>query len=175
MPRRRSPSGHYYYASGQVVDLTFDDNWLALDTGKLKASGLSARLQTSLLKGSRPLRGDLVLIKRDPFSTEQIDELIAGGAAHPVFRAGDALLVALPEVRVEESSAHGKRALRRWILQHGDRAEVVEDDGEKLLLRPTSGQGLDAITLANHLTEQVGPEMAQARFLRVVDHFDTAL
>ena len=86
-----------------------------------------------------------------------------------MFRAQGAILVALPEVRVEESSTQRQRALHRWIRQHGDEAELIEDNGAKILLRPTSGHGADAIALANHLTEQVGPEMAQARFLRVVD------
>jgi hypothetical protein len=84
-------------------------------------------------------------------------------------------LIALPEVRVEESSSQRRRALLRWIREHGDVAQVVEDNGERIVLRPTSGQGADAITLANQLCEQIGPELAQARFVRVVEHFDAVL
>jgi hypothetical protein len=170
MPRSRGRSGHYYYASGQPVDLTVDQDWLAIDTRKLQAAGTSARVRTALLKDSRPLRGDLILVKRVAIAAKPLDALTAHGAVHPVFRADGAMMIALPEVRVEESSVERQRALHRWIRQHGDEAEVVEDSGEKMLLRPPSGAGVDAITLANHLTEQVGPEMAQPRFLRVVEH-----
>ncbi len=175
MARFRSPSGYYYYASGQPVDLTLDEDWLAIDTRKFKAAGVSPRLQVALLKEARPLRGDLILMNRQEIPAKQLDALTLHGAVHPVFRAEGAILVALPEVRVEESSTQRQRALHRWIRQHGDEAELIEDNGAKILLRPTSGHGADAIALANHLTEQVGPELAQARFLRVVEQFGSTL
>jgi hypothetical protein len=175
MPRPRSRSGYYYYASGHPVDLTLDADWLAVDTRKLKAAGVSARLQAALLKDSRPLRGDLVLVKRQAIPAKPLDALTLQGAVHPVFRAEGAFLIALPEVRVEEPSTQRQRAVHRWVRQHGDEAELVEDNGEQMLLRPTSGRGTDAITLANHLTEQIGPEMAQARFVRVVEHLVSPL
>jgi len=171
MPRSRSQPGYYYYASGQPVDLTLDADWLAVDTRKFKDAATSPRLQATLRKESRPLRGDLILVKRQAIPAKQLDALTLHGAVHPVFRAEGAMMIALPEVRVEESSTQLQRALHRWIRQHGDLAELVEDNGTQMLLRPTSGHGVDAIALANHLTEQIGPEMAQARFLRVVEHF----
>jgi hypothetical protein len=175
MPRSRSRSGYYYYASGQPVDLTLDEHWLAVDTRQFKAAGISPRLKATLLKDARPLRGDLILVKRQAIPAKQLDALTLHGAVHPAFRAEGAILIALPEVRVEESSAQRQRALHRWIRQHGDEAQLVEDNGEKILLRPTSGHGVDAISLANHLTEQIGPEMAQTRFLRVVEHLGSRL
>jgi hypothetical protein len=171
MPRSRSRSGYYYYASGQPVDLVLDEDWLAVDTRKFKEAATSARLQAALLKGARPLRGDLILVQRQAIPAKQLDALTLHGAIHPVFRAQGAILIALPEVRVEESSAVRLRALHRWIREHGNLATLVEDNGAQILLHPTSGHGLDAIALANHLTEEIGPEMAQPRFLRVVEHF----
>ena len=175
MPRSRSRSGYYYYASGQPVDLTLDEQWLALDTRKYQAAGTSPRLQAVLKKDARPLRGDLILVKRQAIPAKELDALTLHGAVHPVFRAEGAILIALPEVRVEESSAQRQRALHRWIRQHGDEAELVEDNGAQILLRPTSGHGVDAIALANHLTEQIAPEMAQPRFLRVIEHLGSPL
>ena len=96
-------------------------------------------------------------------------------AAHPVFQSKGALLIALPEVRVEESSSQRRCALLRWIREHTDIAEIVANDGDKIVLRPTSGQGADAITLANQLVEQIGPELAQPRFLRVIEHFGAVI
>jgi len=175
MARSRSRSGYYYYASGQPVALALDEDWLAIDTRKFPAAGTSARLRAAILRDSRPLRGDLILVKRQAVPAKPLDALRRQGAVQPVFRAKRALLIALPEVRVEESSVEGQRALHHWIRQHGDEAEVVEDNGEKILLRPASGDGIDAIALANHLTEQVGTEMAQARFLRVLTQLGSPL
>jgi len=171
MPSPKSPTGYYYYASGHPVHLTLDEEWVALDRRQLSRLGTAPRVQAALLKGSRPLRGDLILVKRAAIPPDQLDDFKGNVAAQPVFRAEGAILIALPEVRVEEPSRQGQRALRRWLREHGDLAQVVEDAGEKIVLKPTSGRGLDAITLANQLTEQIGPEMAQPRFLRVVEHF----
>jgi hypothetical protein len=175
MPSSQHPTGFYYYASGHPVELTLDGNWLAIDTRQFKAAGTSPRLQVTLLKDARPLRGDLILVKRQLLTPKQLDALTRHGAAHPVFQSNGAMLIALPEVRVEESSSQRRRALLRWIREHADIAEIVEDDGNKFVLRPTTGQGADAITLANQLVEQIGPELAQPRFLRVVEHFGAVI
>jgi len=175
MPPSKKPTGFYYYASGHRVDLTLAETWLAIDTRQFKAARTSPRLQAALLKDAHPLRGELILVKRQALTPKQLDVLTRHGAAHPVFQSNGALLIALPEVRVEESSSQRLRALLRWIREHGDVAEIVEDGGEKIVLRPTSGRGADAITLANQLNEQIGPELAQPRFLRVVKHFDAVL
>jgi hypothetical protein len=36
------------------------------------------------------------------------------------------------------------------------------------VLKPASGRGEEALELANHVSEQVNPDAAQARFLRIV-------
>jgi porphobilinogen deaminase len=114
-------------------------------------------------------------VKRQLLTPKQLDALTRVGAAHPVFQSQGAILIALPEVRVEESSSQRRRALLRWIREHAEVAEIVDNTGEKIALRPTSGQGADAITLANQLVEQIGPELAQPRFLRVIEHFGAAI
>jgi hypothetical protein len=175
MPPSRKPTGFYYYASGQPVDLTLDETWLAIDTQQFKAAGTSPRLQAALLKNAHALRGDLILVKRQTLTTKQLDVLTRQGVAHPVFRSKGALLIALPEVRVEESSSQRRRALLRWIREHRELTEIVEDYGERIVLRPTSGHGTDAIHLANQIIEQIAPELAQPRFVRVVERFDSVL
>ena len=51
---------------------------------------------------AEPLRGSLVLAKRDDLSEESLEQLDRAGAAQPVLEASDGtLLTVLPEVRVE--------------------------------------------------------------------------
>jgi hypothetical protein len=172
MSRHDPPSGDYSYASGKPVRLALDEEWVAVDARRSEAADAASDLRAILRDGSRPLRGDPVLVRRDALSSQQLDALSKPGAIHPVFHAAGARLVALPEVRVEESSPERQEALHRWLRQHGDEVEVVEDRGDRVVLRPTSGPGQNALALANRLSEQVGPEMAQPRFLRIVDRFD---
>jgi len=172
MSRLHPPAGYYYYVSGKPVRLTLDDEWVAVDSQRSGAADPNGNLSAALRDASRPLRGDLVLVRRDALSSQQLAGLADEGAIQPVFLAEGARLVALPEVRVEESSPEGQEILRHWIRGHREEAEIVQDRGDRIVLRPTSGRGRDALTLANRLTEQVGPEMAQPRFLRIVDRSD---
>jgi hypothetical protein len=166
------PSGNYYYASGKPVRLTPDKEWVAVDVRRSEASGAGQNFEALVREVSRPLRGDLVLLRRDALSSRQLDTLAKRAAIQPVFRAEGAMLVALPEVRLEEPSLERREAIHRWLRQHASDAEIVEDRGDRIVVRPTSGCGQDALALANQLTEEIGPEMAQPRFLRVVDRFD---
>jgi len=172
MSRVHPPSGDYYYASGKPVRLTLDKEWVAVDARRSHAAEASGNLSAALRDASTPPRGDLVLVRRETLSGPQHDALAKEGAIHPVFNCEGARLVAMPEVRVEESSPHGLEVLHHWLREHTRDAEIIEDRGDRIVLRPTSGRGQDALTLANRLTEQVGPEMAQPRFLRIVDRFD---
>jgi hypothetical protein len=114
----------------------------------------------------------MFLVRRDALSSPQLDALAKQGAVQPVFHAEGAMLIALPEVRLEESSPERRQAVHRWLRRHARDAEIVEDRGDRIVVRPTSGRGQDALALANQLTEQIGPEMAQPRFLRIVDRVD---
>ena len=169
MKRTRPPSGYYHYAAGERVPLIIERDWLAVDSRRLDSAEFAKRRQSALRNGSKALNRDVFLVKRKAVPALELAFLERIGAIHPVFRSKGALVVALPEVRVEESTPRRLKALRDWLEQHGDMAEVVQERGGRIDLRPTSGRGLDALTLANLLSEQVGPEMAQTRFLRVVE------
>ena len=104
MIRHDPPSGYYYYASGKPVRMTLDEDWVAVDARRSQAADASGNLRAALRDASRPLRGDLVLVRRESLSGPQHDALAKEGAIHPVFHSEGARLVALPEVRVEESS-----------------------------------------------------------------------
>jgi hypothetical protein len=165
---RECPSGYYYYASGKPVCLTLDDEWMAVDLDRVDPA--ADDIPAAAVRGSaRPLRGSLFLLSRAALSNRQREALVQRGAIHPVFHAQGALLVPLPEVRVEESSPRRQAALHDWLAQHSSEAEIVQDRGDRIVLRPTSHRGLDALALANRLTETIGPEMAQPGFLRIVE------
>jgi hypothetical protein len=156
----------YYYAGGKKITLAPADDLIAVDMRALSA-GLPAAVRDSV----RPLSGEVGLINRADLGSDAaatIQALKATGATYPVFRAGGAVIVVLPEVRVEESRPGAKQKhLADWLASHSHEAVVKSRDQERLVLEPASGYGGDALKLANKLAEQVGPQMAQARFLRI--------
>jgi hypothetical protein len=84
-----------------------------------------------------------------------------------VFRHGGTLLVALPEVRVELPEA--QRGQLDSMARVGPiRSEVEDAGGGSVVMRPLSGRGADALQLANAVHERLHPELAQARFLRMI-------
>jgi hypothetical protein len=88
-------------------------------------------------------------------------------AVQPVFRYHDAILVVMPEVRVELAKGQRKK-LESLVSAGALRSQIEIDSNGNLVLRPVSGKGTDALALANVLHEKIGPPLAQARFLRVV-------
>jgi hypothetical protein len=78
------------------------------------------------------------------------------------------MLVALPEVRVEESRPEQLQRLRDWLKSQGRRIEVSESGNGRLTLRPSSGDAEEALEIANALQEEITPELAEARFIRSV-------
>ncbi len=88
-------------------------------------------------------------------------------AADRVYRVGDTIVVVMPEVRVEESRPQHLRKLEAWLAEHKASVEVVSQTDERLVLRPLSMRGSDALDIANALHEEIEPEMAQARFIRL--------
>ena len=156
----------YYYAGGDRIDLEPSKGHVAVDLEAAREAGLGDELKAVLSHGS-PLRRQMILVDRADLQEGVEQRLASAHAIQPVFRHGVALLVALPEVRVE---APGKeaQAVRRYLQQHAPSAEIVREQGDLLVLRPRSGRGIDALHLATQLAEAVGPTMAQPRFLRIV-------
>ncbi len=86
-------------------------------------------------------------------------------AANRVYRVGDTIVVVMPEVRVEESRPQHLEKLEAWLAEHKASVEVVSQTDERLVLRPLSMRGSDALDIANALHEEIEREMAQARFI----------
>jgi hypothetical protein len=109
----------------------------------------------------------MAIVDRAALGDELHDRLRAAGALQPVYRSGAALVVPMPEVRVELEGDQRRAALDAIDAAHVA-AEVTEETPERLSLRPTSGSGDDALDLANFIHEHAHPAAASVRMLQVV-------
>ncbi|MDY3554778.1 hypothetical protein R5W24_003907 [Gemmata sp. JC717] len=167
MPRKKPdtdrPAQAYYYAGGTKVYLTPADDLVALDSESLQQAGIGEGSDGAV----RSLSSKVKLVDRARVGTSAGH----GGRAlvdrYPVFRSHGVVMVVLPEIRVEESRPHQKKRLEDWLRVHAAGAVIERKSDDQLVLTPASGDGSDALDLANALAEQVEPEMAQVRFLRV--------
>jgi len=159
MPQKPSGSPQYYYADNKRISLQPADDLVAFKAKPASGRKGAVPVGRELTGGLRlAAKGDLTPAKRK----------LTSNSNYPVYRSGGAIVVALPEVRVEESRRSYWTKLQKWLVEHGDVIEVVSSDDERVVLRPASGSGRDALSIANNLAETVHPEMAQARFIRVV-------
>jgi hypothetical protein len=145
------------------------DDELAFLGHALEAAELPEPIRAPVESAARPLSGDVRIVDRGQLPTESVVRLEQSGILLPVFRAEGALLVVLPEIRVEESRSGAPRQnLANWLSANADRTTVFEGTAGRIEIRPLSGKGAEALALANSLAEEVGPELAQARFVRLV-------
>lgn len=161
------PGQAYYYAGGQRRGLTGCD-LVAVD---LDAVGVQGKGLEELRSSGRPLTGAVVLVDGEAAARLLGDRLEEAPGVHPVYEAEGALVVVLPEVRVEG----GVEALRQVERRTADRAGVDAEEG-RLVLRPRSGRGQEALDLANELAESAEEDeldLAQPRFLRITQRPDT--
>lgn len=164
---QKSRSKAYYYAGGRRITLTPDKEWLVIAAQHLPTEVPEA-VQAELQQKAQALSADLHMVRRAALSPATIDFLQQADAMAPVFRAAGALLVALPEVRVEEHRPVQQERLRAWLEHNPLAARISGQHTRGMVLTPVSGHGMDAVMLANRLTEEIAPEMAQAHFLRLV-------
>lgn len=162
----------YYYASGERVPIEPDEAQVAVDVGR---AGKSAMREIAKQAGSQATRGlsdRVVIIERSTLGTKRMAALEAAGAVQSVYRHEQAMLVPLPEVRVELDPGQRKKvlaALKKSPLP----LQVTADGEERIVLRPDSGSGDDAISIANYLYEAAHPASASVNFLRFVARPDT--
>src|SRR5262249_12433392 len=127
----------YYYAGGKKIPLAPATDLVAVDTRALPAA-LPKPVAAAVRESISPLSGEVRLIKGPDLGIEAaatIRALEEAGATHPVFRAGDTVLVVLPEVRVEESRPGAKQKnLSNWLASNSDVAVVKSRDQERLVL-----------------------------------------
>jgi hypothetical protein len=160
----------YYYAGGQRVHLTRADDLVAVDKRRLAKEHIGDEIRIEVEKVSKPLMGGISLVSLTDLGSDaekMVKVLKKAGALQPVYKADGAILVALPEVRVEETRKVQQEKLEKWLKAHAAATEVQRSDDGPMVVKPASGDGDDALMLANALTEAVQPELVQPRFLRV--------
>jgi hypothetical protein len=154
----------YYWAGGRRMALE-DDSRIAVDiAGAERAHLWDGELAEAAASGA-PVSSGVVLVPGGDLSPALRDELDSAGAGHPVYRSAEQTVVVLPEVRVETTPETTVADMRTAVA--GWDAAVDQSGSGRFVLTPTSGRGADALALANHVTESVGPAAAQARFLRI--------
>jgi hypothetical protein len=125
-------------------------------------------LRASLKRAGQQLREGVVIVPRTAIPSERREAWEEVGALLPVYAQDDALIVVLPEVRIEGTDASQVPAIKQWLKDARREAEVIEEQGTRVTLRPRSGRAADALQIANEVEEHVHPALSQARFLRIV-------
>lgn len=164
------PAEFYYYADGKRIVLALSDDVVAIRQDCITQPGrLSAQRRKTLQPQLRPLLRGWSLTESQNLTPAERTELQADGSLQPVFESAGAQLVALPEVRVEETRPQHQSALKLWLEQQDDlEVESGTELAEITVVRPRSGRGEDAVRLASRVFQEVHPEAATPRFLRVV-------
>jgi hypothetical protein len=154
----------YYWAGGERVVLE-DDSRIAVDiAGAEQAELWHGELAAAAATGDAVTPG-VVLVPAEDLSPALRARLDSSGAGLPVYRAADQTVVVLPEVRVETSPDTTVDDMRSAGAEWD--AAVDQSASGRFVLTPASHRGADALALANHVTESIGPAAAQARFLRI--------
>lgn len=155
----------YYYASGERIPIELDEERVAVDAARAGPE-VAARLQRA---GPAPgLPGGVLLLSRARLGEEKLRGLAARGALRPVYLAGGASLVPLPEVRVELEGEAQRGAVREAIARSPYPVTVAEEGPDRVVLTVCSGSGDDALELANFIYETAHPAAASARLVRFV-------
>ncbi|MCI0360164.1 MAG: hypothetical protein L0211_16925 [Planctomycetaceae bacterium] len=171
MASPKKPDDCYYYAGGERITLTPAQDLLAFDQAAASKGALD-KVVAGL--SARPLTSGVSLVEQDQISAKDRQALSQAGALRPVFRAADAILVVLPEIRVEDSRPGQVEQLQDWFSKHCDDVEVESPRAGRFTVRPKSGSGEDALALSNALVEELGAQVSQVRFVRVVPRPGTA-
>lgn len=156
---------NYYYAGGRKIELEADDEHVAVDRAVAEAAGLSG----SEVGGGVPdLRSGVVLSEKSSFTEKVLDSLRGAGALRPVFRHDQAVLVALPEVRVEYDDLTQHTAVKKLLASDFHDAAISEETEDRLTLMPRSGDARDALEMANKIFELAHPAAASVRFVQFI-------
>jgi hypothetical protein len=157
----------YYYAGGKKIALKRDDELVAFDEAAAASAGVDAR-RLDAASGVRRGPGGVLVAPRRSLGERQMASLRKANALLPVFRRDQAILVALPEVRVEFDDAKERKAVKALLASKADAVKVTQDADDLLVLRLSSGDGDDALTLANQIYERARPAASSVRFIQFV-------
>jgi hypothetical protein len=158
----------YYYTGETKVSLEPDETHVALDMKLARKKALTPKELEALRTHGTQLKGDLYLISRHNLPSTIQSRLEEMNVLQPVFRHEDTLIVVLPEVRAETEGSREAEALQAYTSKRKGAVKMDQKRTGQFVLWPTSGQGTDALDLANELHEKVHLGTVQARFVRMV-------
>jgi hypothetical protein len=157
----------YYYAFRNRIELRGDEEHVAVDRPAAKRAGLDPPLpESSNLAGPG---ASVIVALKNALAPDALEALRRAGALQPVYRFERALVVALPEVRVEFDGAEQRQAVLR-LLAEGKLPQhtLSENSDDRIVLVPLSGRGDDALSIANEIYERAHPASSSPRLLQVV-------
>ncbi|HXG87024.1 MAG TPA: hypothetical protein VNJ02_01715 [Vicinamibacterales bacterium] len=166
--------GTYYYAAGEKVEIDTDGDHVAVDEKVARLAGLDPEVRLAV--GSELRQGAGVLLaRRSALGKGTLAKLEKAGALQPVYKRERSVMAAMPEVRVEFDDARQRRAVLD-VLADGQAIEhvIVEDRADRMIIRPSSGQGGDALELANAIYERARPASSSVRFIQFVPKLTVA-
>ena len=156
---------NYYYAGGRKIELEADDEHVAVDQEVAEAAGLTG----SAIGGGLPgIRSGIVLSEKSSLGDHVLNALHGAGALRPVFRHDQAVLVALPEVRVEYDDLTQRNAVKKLLASDFHDAAISEETDDRLTLKPRSGDARDALKMANEIFEHAHPAASSVRFVQFI-------
>ena len=162
----KKPKKPYYYAGGKRVVLEPAADLVAVDDARLAEKLPDLLASDAALRSGRPLRGGIRLVQREALGPETLARLQSAGVTQPVFRQAGAIMIALPEIRIEDEIQAKLAEVRRFAAST---KQLITNDAEgHLTIQPPSADGGDALSLANVLVEQYKVTSASPRFLRIV-------
>jgi len=165
-------SDSYYWAGGRRVKLRPSSD-VVVDLTLAAQFGLKRSDVARIRDLGRKLTASTVILPEQDLPEAFKADASSARAILPVFLADDGTLIAvMPEVRVEAAEPNKLADLKRRIVQGKTSAIIKEQRPGRLVLEPASGRGEDALSLANVVFEEYHPDLAQARFRRVIAHPD---
>ncbi len=159
--------GAYYYAAGQKVELEPDEEHVAVDQAAAKEAGLDAKVSAASVAAVRAGAGVFVT-PRSSLTADTIKQLQKAGALQTVYRRDKAVVVAMPEVRIEFDTPAQRARVMSLLSPNVSHFSITEDTSDRLVIRPTSGKGEDALNLANRIQEHASPAAVSVRFVQFV-------
>lgn len=156
----------YYYAGGRRVELEADDDLVAVDRTRATAAGVD--IDPDGPAAATRQTGEVVLAHRSALDEKRLAGLRGAGALGPVFRRDRAVVVPMPEVRVEFDDSEQRRAVKAALATSPHGVEIAEDSKDRMVLRLSSGSGDEALTVANYLYERAHPAASSVRFVQFV-------
>lgn len=170
MSQSRPNNGPFhYFAGGTRVPLRDAPDLIAAHRAALAGDSVGKR---ALDSQATSLPGGYLLFQVDQLPEGIGNQLEQAGLTQPVYRSAGAILVALPEIRVESED---DSLLEEVATSLGDtKGLAISRSPGRLSLTLETGDGSDALVLANSLTERHPGLSVTPRFLRIVERPATA-